>query len=118
MNAPTLQYNGALTEDTMRNIRDMFQKYPHVLEISKLPDNFHVWCQANMKTHDVGGEGCMANPIISKTHLWALVGKNRIPFDNSENGLFIFFSSRIERDLFLNDFEHYVIKAEPFTSRF
>lgn len=100
-------YDGALSPDTMRSIRDMMQSYPNPVEMSGVPVldflPVHHWVE-----EEVGGV-----EQHRSSRKYGIVWKN---FSDQSRGMFLFLSTEAEKKMVLERCAQQVVNPEPFKS--
>jgi len=75
-------------------------------------ENWRDWQEKNLVRYPRTSEDCMGNNQHDTCHSYMTFGIN----GDSENGVFIFFASKPEKDAFLRDYASCVKTASPFVS--
>lgn len=99
-------YSGFLSEHTASSVKSFGKKYLHVLEITRLPYDWSEWHEQNLVDHHIRDRDTDADRI---TKMYGTVR-------NNEESLFLFLSSKNEKDLFVKAFPNLIINENPFTT--
>lgn len=109
---------GVLMDETIRNIKDMSNKYNYVIEITYMPEHNQFQDLFKDKSYKVIRGDCMGGKdytAVNQGIPYAIVHKN---FNNKKENLFLFLPDFNSKEIFLTHFGDAVVNKEPFKTTF
>jgi hypothetical protein len=100
-------YDGFLSAQTAGFVEDMSRSYGHVVELARLPTDWHTWQEAHLTDYTQACETCMGQAYTRTTKMYALV-------HNGDRSVFLFLKSQPEKDAVVRAFGELLVSAEPF----